>query len=102
MNIDFQTQYTFSDLKGINEGLLRFDFYININKPILIEFQGKQHYESSEYFGGEINLKHQQENDQIKREYCNHNNLILIEIPYYDYDKININYLKEKIYGDYN
>ena len=102
MNINFQTQYTFSDLKGINGGLLRFDFYININKPILIEFQGKQHYESSEYFGGEINLKHQQENDQIKREYCNHNNLILIEIPYYDYDKININYLKEKIYGDYN
>lgn len=105
MNINFQTQYTFPDLKGIGGGLLKFDFYINNNnnnnRIILIEFQGKQHYEASDYFGGESNLKYQQENDRLKKEYCNHNNLILIEIPYYDYNKININYLKEKIYGNY-
>ena len=30
-------------------------------------------------------------------EYCDKNNIPLIEIPYWDYNKLDINYLKELI-----
>lgn len=54
----------------------------------LIEFQGKQHYESIKYFGGIKKLKSQQYNDTLKRQYCENNNIKLIEIPYWDFDNI--------------
>lgn len=37
-------------------------------------------------FGGKFKL--QQKRDQIKRDYCKNNNIKLIEIPYWDFDKI--------------
>ena len=37
--------------------------------------------------------------DEEKRKYCKENNIQLIEIPYWDFAKINLNYLKEKM-GD--
>ena len=41
--------------------------------------------------------KLQRENsDPKKREYCQKNNIPLIEIPYTDYDKLDWEYLKEK------
>ena len=51
-NINYSTQYTFSDLRGPKGGLLRFDFAIFENNKLsrLIEFQGEQHYEYSGSF----------------------------------------------------
>lgn len=46
-NIKFRSQYTFSDLRGIGGGLLRFDFAVfNDDDSLshLIEYNGKQHY----------------------------------------------------------
>ena len=34
---------------------------------------------------------------EIKTEYCKNNDIPLIRIPYYDYEKINQVYLKERI-----
>ena len=79
-NISFETEYIFDDLKG-EHNCLRFDFKIK-NKPIIIEFQGKQHYESIEVFGGEKAFKLQQKYDNLKRIYCKKHNIKLIEIPY--------------------
>lgn len=31
----------------------------------------------------------------MKRNYCEKNNLLLIEVPYWDYDKLNDEYVKE-------
>lgn len=38
--------------------------------------------------------------DCIKNEYCKSHNIQLIRIPYYDYDKINLHYLLQRIERD--
>ena len=35
--------------------------------------------------------------DQMKKEYCQKNNIRLIEIPYHDFDKLNEQYILDKI-----
>lgn len=86
-NIKYSQEKYFLELK--NKGLLKFDFYLEeIN--MLIEFNGKQHYESVEFFGGEESFKNQKIRDNLKREYCNRNNILLLEIPYWEEKNINI------------
>ena len=94
-NLTFERQYRFSDLRGLGEGLLSFDFAIFKNNKVkyLIEFNGAQHYKPIEYFGGEQHFKKQQEHDERKRAYCREHGIKLIEIPY-NYNKLE-NYLKE-------
>lgn len=99
-NINYQKQYSFKDLK--EKRVLRFDFAIfnNDNKlKCLIEYQGEQHFKIVEYFGGEENFIKQQKYDEEKRKYCERNNIKLIEIPYYDFAKINLDYLKNRMGG---
>lgn len=92
LNIDFVQQYTFNDLYG-NSKPLSFDFYLSF-KNILIEYQGQQHYKPVEFFGGKEQFITQQRYDNLKREYCKTHNIKLIEIPYWDYDKIDEDYLQ--------
>lgn len=47
-----------------------------------IEYQGIQHYRAVNLFGGEDNFRHQQENDEKKRNLCKQNGITLIEWPY--------------------
>lgn len=63
----------------------------------VIECQGQQHFYPIDIFGGEKRFKKQQEYDNKKKEYCKDNNILLIEIPYSDYSKIDSNYLQDKI-----
>jgi len=42
-------------------------------------------------------LKDQQEVDKFKNEYSLKNGIILIRIPYFEFNNINNNYLKNKI-----
>lgn len=49
---------------------------------ICIEFQGIQHYDAYHHMGGESAFKKLQINDQIKRNFCNLNNITLLEIKY--------------------
>ena len=59
-----------------------FDFYLEINnKIILLEVQGRQHYEDVEVFDS---LEDQKRRDKIKKDYCLANNISLIEIPYWE------------------
>ena len=51
-------------------------------KNIGIEYQGKQHYEPVEFFGGEEQFLLNQKRDNIKREYCDKNNIPLLELKY--------------------
>ncbi len=74
-------QKTFSDLRGIGRGLLSYDFYVKSHN-LLIEYQGIQHYEPVDYFGGEEQLKIQQEHDKRKRDYAELHNINLLEIRY--------------------
>jgi Fe-S cluster assembly iron-binding protein IscA len=87
ININFYQQYKFANCKL--KLPLPFDFYIP-NYNICIEYQGIQHYEPVIFFGGEKQFKLQQKLDQIKKNYCNNNNIKLIEIPYWDFDNIEL------------
>lgn len=88
-NINFIQQYKFKDCK--NKNSLPFDFSIfdiNNNLLLLIEYQGQQHYKPVDIFGGDERFKYQQKLDKIKNIYCLKNNLPLLRIPYWDFDKI--------------
>jgi len=79
-NIYFIQQKTFDDCKG-KKNKLPFDFYLP-DFNICIEYDGRQHYESIEYFGGDKTLNLIKINDKIKTEYCLKNNIRLIRIRY--------------------
>ena len=88
-NYDFSTQYSFNDCR--NKNPLPFDFAIfndQNNLHCLIEYDGKQHFKSVEFFGGESSFKQRKINDSIKDEYCYINGIKLIRIPYWDFDRI--------------
>jgi hypothetical protein len=80
-------QYKFKDCRCKRE--LPFDSYLP-DYNTCIEFQGIQHYQPVEIFGGEEQFKLQQMYDNIKRQYCLDNNIKLIEISYKAYNDIEI------------
>jgi very-short-patch-repair endonuclease len=78
-NIKFEEQKMFNKCKNIRK--LKFDFYLpELN--ICIEYDGKQHYEISDYFGGFDKLEKQIIRDKIKTKYCLDNIIKLIRIRY--------------------
>lgn len=88
-NLIFQRQYKIPACK--NKRVLPFDFAILNDKEELlglIEYQGEQHYFPVKHFGGEQKFKDQQQRDTIKVDYCNDNNIPLLEIPYWNYNNI--------------
>lgn len=79
LGINYDYQKTFDDLK--DDRLLSYDFYIP-SQSILIEYQGKQHYQPIDYFGGDDKFKNQQNHDKMKLDYAKNNGYNLIAIPY--------------------
>lgn len=77
--IEFEEQKTFDGCKY--KQLLLFDFYLP-KYNLCIEYQGRQHYEYSNWFGGEKDFELRQLRDNIKREFCKKNNIDLLEIKY--------------------
>lgn len=78
-------QHKFDDCKNIRP--LPFDFYIP-SFNICIEYDGIQHFEIVDYFGGFDGFVETKIRDTIKNEYCENNNIKLIRIPYWDFDNI--------------
>lgn len=83
-NILFSSECSFSTCLSPKQSKLFFDFSIIENNNIvrLIEYDGIQHYQSVEYFGGQKQLQYQKECDKIKNQWCKDNNIPLIRIPY--------------------
>lgn len=79
-NISYQRQKVFDGCK--DKRVLPFDFYLPLY-DICIEYQGIQHYKPIDYFGGQKSFESQVLRDNIKKEYCQKNNICLFEIPYY-------------------
>lgn len=80
-DIEFEKEKTFSNCIGTGGKVLRFDFYLP-EYNTLIEYDGMQHFQPVEYFGGEEKFKKQQANDDTKNVYCIENAINLIRIPY--------------------
>lgn len=83
--INFEQEYSFVNCR--DKYPLPFDFYLP-DYNILIEYQGVQHYEVIERFGGLEGFVLRQKHDQIKLEYCLSNNITLITIPYWEIHNI--------------
>lgn len=70
------------------------DIYIpSLN--IAIEYQGQQHYQSIDFFGGEKAFEYRKKLDARKKQLCLEHNVKLIEWPYTD--DISVNNLNFKI-----
>ena len=80
----YESQVIYSDLRGNSGYPLSYDFavYKDSKVALLIECQGRQHYEPVEYFGGQERFVVQQANDNKKRVYAAKHNIALLEIPY--------------------
>lgn len=83
--IDFKPQHTFDDCKDVR--VLPFDFYIPSHN-LAIEYDGIQHFEPKDFFGGIESFNALKKHDSIKDSYCKENNIRLLRIPYYSYDNI--------------
>ena len=79
LDIKHEYQKTFNDLRDTQ--LLSYDFYIP-DQNILIEYQGQQHYEPVDYFGGKDKFKIQQKHDKLKSDYAKNHGYTLIAVPY--------------------
>ena len=95
-NINFATQYSFSDLRTDKNGILKFDFAIFKDNKLykLIEFDGRQHtFGPDAKWSNSDSLETIQYRDSLKDKYCQENNLILQRVPYTDIGKITLKYL---------
>lgn len=88
-NIDIQPQKSFNDLLGVGGKTLPYDFYLP-EYNLLIEYQGEFH-DGTAYRKG-LQTKNEYldriEHDKRKRVYAIKNNIKLIEIWYWDFNKI--------------
>ena len=77
--IKYIREKKFNDCKHIKE--LKFDFYLP-SYNTCIEYDGKQHFEPIQYWGGDKEFKKTQKRDKIKSDYCKKNNIKLHRIKY--------------------
>lgn len=87
-NIKNENQFSFFDCR--NKYPLPFDFYIEVdNRFGLVEYHGQQHYYSVDFFGGQEAFEYRKHNDELKKEYCENNNIPLLIIPYKQFKNLN-------------
>jgi len=79
LGIKYEYQKTFYDLKDTKS--LSYDFFIP-GQDILIEYQGIQHYQPVDIFGGDDQFTIQQKHDQMKLDYAKEHGYNLITVPY--------------------
>lgn len=95
-NISFIFEKRFSSCK--NKSQLPFDIFIE-NLNVCIEYDGIQHFEVKEHWGGLESLKQTNENDFIKTQYCLNNGINLLRIKY---NEDHISVLKEYFKNTFN
>lgn len=82
LSIEYSREHSFKYL-----GRKRYDFFIpSLN--VAIEYDGVQHFEARDFFGGEEALKRTQESDALKNDFCDYMGIDLLRIPYWEFDNI--------------
>jgi very-short-patch-repair endonuclease len=82
--LQFERQYKFTDCRGKRRPL-PFDFAVIRSGKIavLIEWDGRQHFQPVKKFNGREGLLERKRNDRIKDEYCAKKGIPLLRIPYW-------------------
>ena len=95
--VDFVRQHSFDDC--VDKRTLRFDYYLP-SQNTAIEYQGEQHYSPVAFGGDKLEAEQKYEytkyHDVLKREFCEKNNITLIEIPYWEKPSME-SFLMEKL-----
>lgn len=79
--IKYQEEKTFEDLK--HKSYLRFDIYFTfLKRKFAIEYDGIQHSQSVDDWGGETALAESRLRDQLKDDYCLDNDITLLRITH--------------------
>jgi hypothetical protein len=98
-DIPQQGQHTYKDCKNsLTCNFYKFDIYLPYNENnymvgkdkdfyipetgIIFEYDGIQHFESIDYYGGEEKFIKRIHSDKEKNSYCQNNNIKLVRIPY--------------------
>ena len=90
-NVSIEEEHLLLDFR-----FYRLDFYFDLDeRKIGVEYQGKQHSEKVDYFGGEEHFKKQKKWDKDKREICEY---LGIELVYFYYnEKITESLIRKKL-----
>lgn len=92
---DHQVIYQYSPYYlSTDKGCMTYDIYI-CGLKIAIEYQGKQHFEPVDYFGGKEHFEQQQMRDKLKAERSRENGVKLIYINYWE--DITPSLIKERV-----
>lgn len=90
--IQYEYQKKFEGLK--NKKYLPIDFYLP-DYNLCIEYDGNQHFEPVDAFGGDDAYVKLKQNDLKKSNFCKDNGINLLRIAYYDFNNI------ENIIGEF-
>ena len=76
-----------------DKSYLRWDFRINADEPIFIEYDGECHYFPIRYGGiseeqAKANLQSSQNRDKLKNDYCDSNGYAILRIPYWEKNNV--------------
>jgi len=91
IGIDFIQEKHFEDIK-VNKPL-PFDFYLPL-LGVCIEFNGSHHYKKTRY---SKNLNKRQQNDNLRKDYCERKGIDLLVIPHWEINNIE-SIIKETLY----
>lgn len=95
-SFNFESEKRFDNCRNVKP--LPFDLYIPMLN-LCIEYDGRQHFEPIEHWGGIDGLLFTKTNDSIKNQYCNDNNINLLRIRY---DEDHVSVLKEYFKSNFN
>lgn len=94
-NHNIQYYFKLDETIKIKNEVIRSFLYIDYaivlpDMPILVEYNGIQHYEPVEIFGGQDAFRKQCLRDEWLRSYCKHKSIHLIEVDGRKYEKEDI------------
>ena len=84
-NINFIPQYIFNDCK--DQRPLPFDFYLP-DYNLIVEIMGEQYESPVDIFGGEEKFEITVMHDKLKRDYLNNHNIDILDIWYYEFNRM--------------
>lgn len=79
LDIRYMAQKKFDGCRDVRP--LPFDFFL-VNHRMVIEYDGRQHFEPFEFFGGSIQYEKTTSHDNIKNQYCIDHGIHILRIPY--------------------
>ena len=76
------------------KGQMSYDVFV-CGKNIAFEYQGKQHFEPVDFFGGEKHFQEQVARDRLKKKLSEENGVTLIYVNYNE--DVSVELIKEKV-----